>query len=158
MMAFKVVPFPREVAHAARSDRIDPWGEAVTYLPGVDRPAPCRHCMRQTRPGTDLILLRYSPFSARSRSPYAERGPIFLCGEDCAAHSPSDRLPEIVTSRQVNIRAYDARDYMLYAHSQLADGREAEGVAAKLLEEPGVRQVHIRTALHGCFLCAVERA
>ena len=89
---------------------------------------------------------------------YAERGPIFLCGDDCAAHSQPDRLPEIVTSRQVNIRAYDARDVMLYAHSQLADGREAETVVSKLLEEPGVRQVHIRTALHGCFLCAVERA
>src|SRR5215468_3060912 len=128
MTAFKIVPFSRDVLHAARSDRIDPWGEAVTYLPGVPHAAPCRHCMRQTRPGADLILLKYSPFSSRSRSPYAERGPIFLCGEDCAAHSPPDSLPEIVTSRQVNIRAYDARDFMLYAHSQLADGRDAEGV------------------------------
>ena len=158
MMAFKVVPFPREVAHAARSDKVDPWSGAVTYLPGVERSAPCRHCMRQTRAGSDLILLSYSPFDHRSRSPYAERGPIFLCGEDCAAHGHPDRLPEIVTSRQVNIRAYDARDFMLYAHSQLADGSDAEGVVAKLLEQPNVRQVHIRTALHGCFLCAVERA
>jgi hypothetical protein len=114
--------------------------------------------MRQTHPGTDLILMRYSPFSARSRSPYAERGPIFLCGGDCAAHAPSDRMPEIVTSRQVNIRAYDAGDTMLYAHSQLADGRDADGVVARLFADPNVRQVHIRTALHGCFLCAVERA
>jgi hypothetical protein len=114
--------------------------------------------MRQTRSGTDLILLKYSPFSIGSRSPYAERGPIFLCGEDCAAHGTPDLLPEIVTSRQVNIRAYDARDFMLYAHSQLADGHEAEGVVTKLLDDLSVRQVHVRTALHGCFLCAVERA
>jgi hypothetical protein len=157
MTPFKVVPFPREVAHAARSDRVDPWGGTATHLPSVDRSAPCRHCMRQTRAGADLILLAYSPFDRRSRSPYAERGPIFLCGDDCAAHSPPDHLPEIATSRQVNIRAYDARDFMLYGHSQLADGREAEGVVARLLEDPDVRQVHIRTALHGCFLCAVER-
>jgi hypothetical protein len=158
MTRFQVVPFPTDVLRAARTHRTDPWGEGATFMPGVDRPAPCRHCMRQTRPGTDLILLKYSPFRRGSPSPYAERGPIFVCGTECAAHAAPDRLPEIVTSRQVNIRAYDERDFMLYAHSTLADGREAEGVVAKLLDEPGVRQVHIRTALHGCFLCAVERA
>ena len=158
MTGFQVLPFPAEVVRTARTHRADPWGEAVTFLPGVDRSAPCRHCMRQTPSGTDLLLLKYSPFSARSRSPYAERGPIFLCGNDCAAHAAPDRLPEIVTSRQVNIRAYDERDVMLYAHSLLADGREADGVVAKLLDDPNVRQVHVRTALHGCFLCAVERA
>lgn len=158
MARFQIVPFPVDVARIARSQRTDPWGETVTYLPGVDRSAPCRHCMRQTPAGTDLILLKYSPFNAKSRSPYAECGPIFLCGQDCAAHAMGDRLPEIVTSRQVNIRAYDKRDVMQYAHSQLVDGSEADGVVAKLLEDPDVRQVHVRTALHGCFLCAAERA
>ena len=158
MAAFHVVPFPADVVRAARAHRIDPWGNVARFLPAVDRSAPCRHCMRGTHPGGDLLLLKFSPFAANSPSPYAERGPIFLCGDECAPYAAHSRLPETVTTRQVNIRAYDAADLMLYGHSQLADGTEAEGVVARLLEDATVRKVHIRTALHGCFLCAVERA
>lgn len=158
MAAFHVIPFPADVVRAARSQRVDPWGGAARFLPAADRSAPCRHCMSGTRPGGDLLLLKYSPFAADSPSPYAERGPIFLCGHDCAPYATPSRLPEIVTTRQVNIRAYDAADLMLYAHSHIADGQDAGDVVARLLEHAGVRRVHIRTALHGCFLCEVQRA
>ena len=157
MTPLRIVPFPADVADAARTTMADAWGERVTVWPAAERHVPCRSCMHDTRLGDDVLLLKFTPFAAASPSPYAERGPIFLCGRACTPFHGEGQLPPIVTSRQVNIRAYDKRDFMLYAHSQLADGREAERIVARLIEDPEVHQVHIRTALHGCFLCAVWR-
>jgi hypothetical protein len=117
---------------------------------------PCRHCLNEVPKDKGVLLVSYQPLERRT--PFAGRGPIFLCADECEAFTRHDEVPEIVASRRINLRAYDKSGKMLYRHSRLAEGAEAGMHLEEMLADAEVSEVHVHTALHGCYLCKFVRA
>ena len=153
-MTFRAVAIDSSFARDVRQGRRDAFGGAAELWRAADR-YPCRHCLDEARMGSDVLLISYKPLE--SETPYAGRGPIFLCAEPCQAYLASNAVPEIVVTRRINLRAYDSSGKMLYLHSRLAEGSEVQLHIGELLADETVREVHAHTALHGCYLCRFIR-
>jgi hypothetical protein len=144
------------LAHQIRASGRDPFGGNADIWLANERRLPCRHCLKEAPLNSTVLLVSYQPLAAHT--PYAGRGPIFLCGHECEAFGDTEEVPEIVASRHVNLRAYAASGQMIYRLSRLAQGQEAGAQAAAMLADDEVAEVHAHTALHGCFLCRFVRA
>ena len=155
MINFRALPIETELALKMRSSGLDPFGGTAEIWVAREPGLPCRHCLEEAPLHGKVLLVSYQPL--QQKTPYAGRGPIFICADDCEAFSERERLPEIVASRHVNLRAYDGTGKMLYAHSKLARGEGAGLEIASMLEDDEVAEVHAHTALHGCFLCKFVR-
>jgi hypothetical protein len=153
-MTFRAVAVDGDFARDVRRSRRDAFGGEAELWRAADR-YPCRHCLDEARMDSDVLLLSYKPLEFET--PYAERGPIFLCAEACPAYSAPNAVPEIVATRRVNLRAYDSSGKMLYRHSRLAEGSEVQLQIEEILADETVREIHAHTALHGCYLCKFIR-
>jgi hypothetical protein len=156
MISFRALPIETELARKMRRSRLDPFGHAAEIWVARERRLPCRHCLEEATLHGNVLLVSYQPL--QGQTPFAGRGPIFICGDDCEAFCERERVPEIVASRHVNLRAYDGSGKMLYTHSKLAKGEDAGQEIASMLEDDEVVEVHAHTALHGCFLCKFVRS
>ncbi len=65
-------------------------------------------------------------------------------------------MPEVLRSRTLSLRAFDAAGMMLDA--DLVEGRALEGAAERLLADPAVAYLHAHFAKPGCFACRIDRA
>jgi hypothetical protein len=153
-MMFRAVGIDSGFARDVRRSRLDAFGGEAELWRAADR-YPCRHCLDEAGMDSDVLLLSYKPLEAQT--PYAGRGPIFLCTEACQAYSAPNAVPEIVATRQVNFRAYDSSGKMLYRHSRLAEGSDAQRQIEEILADETVEEIHAHTALHGCYLCRFIR-
>jgi hypothetical protein len=154
-MKFRALAIDSSFAHAVRKNRRDAFGGQAELWRAADDRYPCRHCLDEARKASAVLLLSYRPLD--QETPFAGRGPIFLCAEACAAFSRSDEVPEIVASRRVNLRAYDLSGNMLYRHSRLVEGSEVQLHIGEILADGEAIEVHAHTALHGCYLCRFIR-
>ena len=155
MISFRALPIETELAHNMRSSGLDPFGHAAEIWVAREPRLPCRHCLEEAPLHGKVLLVSYQPL--QRQTPFAGRGPIFICADDCEAFGERERVPEIVASRHVNLRAYDGSGKMLYAHARLAKGEGAGQEISSMLEDDEVVEVHAHTALHGCFLCKFVR-
>ena len=153
-MTFRAIAVDSGFVREVRQSRRDAFGGEAQLWRADDR-HPCRHCLDEARKDSAVLLISYGPLDRET--PFAGRGPIFLCGEPCAAFSRSDEVPEIVATRRVNLRAYDSSGKMLYRHSRLAEGGEVQLHIGEILADEQVTEVHAHTALHGCYLCRFIR-
>jgi uncharacterized protein DUF1203 len=153
-MRFRTVAVDSSFARDVRQSRRDAFGGVAELWRAADR-YPCRHCLDEARMESHVLLISYKPLE--SDTPFAGRGPIFLCAEPCQAYLGSNGVPEIVATRRVNLRAYDPSGKMLYHHSRLAEGSEVQLHIDEILADETVREVHAHTALHGCYLCRFIR-
>lgn len=142
-------------AKARRDAGPEVYGGAMERLPAGEG-YPCRHCLADIPEGAETLLFLHRPFAGLGS--YSEEGPIFLCAEDCPAFDPAGGLPPILEAREVILRGYDARDRIVYGKAAQARGPEIVAAAARLLEDPALAYLHIRSLLSGCFLCRIERA
>jgi hypothetical protein len=156
MSRFRAVAVDTELAKQVRVNRLDPFGGRTEVWTTGDSRLPCRHCLAEARQGGEVLLISYKPIA--QETPYAGRGPIFICAEECKPFAGEQTVPEIVATRQINLRAYDASGTMLYRHSRIVAGAEAGDHIGALLDDDMVGEVHAHTALHGCFLCKFLRA
>jgi len=113
--------------------------------------APLRCCLRKAGEGEPVVLFRYSP--SAGRGPYEELGPVFVHLERCDGPDELHEVPEALRHARRALRAYDA-------DGRIVDGGVAqpEELTARIeewLAEPGVVEVQVRSATHGCFLFAV---
>jgi hypothetical protein len=115
---------------------------------------PCRVSLQDAEPGERVILV---PFQHQpSNSPYRASGPIFIRETaDAAALAPSV-VPELLRTRLLSVRAYDGNDVMTEA--DVVDGRDLEGLIARLLGDRRVDYLHVHFARPGCYACRVDRA
>jgi hypothetical protein len=156
MSGFRAIALDTDLAKRVRASRFDPFGAKAEVWTARDSRLPCRHCLNEARLNSEVLLISYQPLE--KQTPYAGRGPIFICGDECEGFDRAQTVPEIVAARQVNLRAYDGSGKMLYAYSRLAKGNEAKDHLAEMLKDEDVFEVHAHTALHGCFLCKFIRA
>lgn len=149
---FRIVPLPTEVADRARKVVITGQPDHEIVIADAPDGFPCRHCLRWAEPGEAMILFPYQTIPADR--PYAESGPIFVHQEACARYSTEGEYPAAFQKGRV-IRGYNSRDEITTAE---VAGDEPEGVIEKMLADPEVAFLQVRSVTRGCFTMRVERA
>jgi Protein of unknown function (DUF1203) len=140
-------------------DRIRRGGGDANGQPALIRIAegaanPCRHCLGLIAEGERKLVLAYRPFA--DLHPYAETGPIFLHEERCERYH-ADSLPGwFGFMNPAIVRGYGADDWIRYDTGNVVSGAELDGACRRILGDPTVRYVHIRSK-YNCFQCRVDR-
>lgn len=151
------------LVHAIEPARLD-----LVYATGTDghgnrlRPVaatgqgePLRCCLRYAEPDEQITLISYAPFD--HPSVWTEVGPVYIHAERCDGYAPSGRLPEQLATGPRVLRTYRADDTMNYDHNTVVtDDADLEPIIERLLSEPDVTTVHVRTLAPQCFLYAVS--
>jgi hypothetical protein len=145
---------PTDLVAAYRAGGPDANGQVPERHVASGSGNPCRHCLGQVPEGAPMLVLAHRPFA--SVQPYAEVGPIFLCGEECA-RGGGEALPAMLTSADYIVRGYGADERILYGTGGVIATGQIKMRAAELLADPAVAFVHIRSAKNNCFQCRVER-
>jgi Protein of unknown function (DUF1203) len=147
---FRIHALPPELLDAVR---------AGAYARPVERFAsdggggdPLRCCLRNPRPGEELILFGYEP--PLPDSPYREMGAVIAHAEPCAGPEPG--YPADWLGRPQVLRAYD-RNGRIHDATRTHDGTAPEAVIAEMLASPGVERIHSRNVAWGCYMFAVTR-
>ena len=87
---------------------------------------------------------------------WTEVGPVYIHAARCEGHTPTGRLPEQLATGPRVLRTYRADDTMNYEHNKVViDEVNLEPIIERLLSEPDVTTVHVRTLAPQCFLYAV---
>jgi hypothetical protein len=127
-----------------------PASTARTDLDG----APLRCCLRDSRPGEEVVLTSATPPGPRGA--YVESGPVFLHAHDCGGPRRGGYPDDWRNRRQV-FRAY-GHDGTIVGGDVVEPGTGQEEVAARLLADPDVAFLHTRTVVNGCYLLRIDRA
>ena len=116
--------------------------------------SPLRCCLRDSRPGEELVLAIVSP--PGPQGPYAESGPVFVHADDCGGPAAPGYPDEFRRRIQV-FRAYSPDGRIVGGHVvQPTDDQEA--VARDLLATDGVAFLHSRNLIYGCYMFAIHPA
>lgn len=141
---------------AVRAGGPDAYGRPAERVRAEGGGNPCRHCLREVPDGRDMLILACRPFTALQ--PYAETGPIFLCGDDCARHA-GQGLPDILrTSADYLLKGYSPDERIVYGSGKVVAREDVERYAAALLADPGIAFVDVRSARNNCFQLRIRRA
>lgn len=126
---------------------------AKRYVAG-DKPGfPCRVSLQDAEPGDEVILTNFVHLP--SESPFQSAHAIYIRRSATTAASYTDSLPEMLRSRLLSVRAFDAQDMLVGA--DVIEGDRVEEVIARFFEEPAVQFLHLHFAKPGCFACRIDR-
>lgn len=153
-MTIRFVGLPTRDVEAIRNHRRDAYGEPVEQRIADGDAWPCRHCLRETQAGQGYLILAHRPF--RSRNPYAETGPIFLCAEECAARPASSDIPPILRSANYLVRGYSKDERIVYGSGKVTPTGKIAAYAQELLNHPDIAFVDVRSASNNCFQCRIH--
>ena len=137
---------------AVRKAGVDDFGNRFSAYDATGDGEPLRCCLRFARPGEQIALISWAPFTAVS--PWREVGPVYVHAGRCEGYAGSALPPELDHGPRV-LRTYRADGTMDYDHTTLADAEDLAPAIDGLLTQPGVATVHVRTVLPQCFLYAV---
>lgn len=115
---------------------------------------PCRVSLRDAQPGETVLLLNYEHLPVPG--PYRSRHAIYV-REYANEYRPGvNEIPEVLSSRLLSVRAFDASGMMVDADVVAGD------VAARVIEQqfanPTVAYLHLHNAKPGCYAAQVIRA
>ena len=147
----RYVPIPHDLVDEVRRTRKDRHGHDVEI---VVANGPCRSCLRYSDADEPFILMSYRPLP--DRNPYAEVGPVFIHAAPCTPYSEQTTFPETFAHRPLVLRAYDDNGFIVTA--EVAAAGDAPHVAAALLAEPNVAEVHVRHVSYTCYDFKIVRA
>ena len=149
---YRVIPLRTEVAEAARRAATSGAPDHAVVIPDSPQGYPCRHCLRWAQPGERVILF---PFAAIPPGrPYAEIGPIFVHAEPCERYTATQEFPADFREARV-FRAYNSKQDMIDA--AVVNDRQPEAVIEKLLQNPEIAFVDVRSVTRGCYTFRIER-
>jgi hypothetical protein len=132
----------------------DGHGNRLRPFAATGQGEPLRCCLRHASAGEQITLMSYAPFGLPSV--WREVGPVYIHAARCDGYVPTGRLPEQLATGPRVLRTYRADDTMNYDHnSVILDEVDLEPTIARLLAEPDVATVHVRTVASQCFLYAV---
>jgi hypothetical protein len=115
---------------------------------------PCRVSLRDADIGEPVWLLHFVHHDVPG--PYRGSGPIYVREQAVAAALAPGEVPELLRSRLLSLRAYDA-DGML-VDADVCEGTVLESLVTRLFADPSVAYLHVHNARPGCFNCRIERA
>jgi hypothetical protein len=147
---FMIQAIPADVLAGIRSSGIDASGRPVEKAAdAIGQPLRC--CLRNGRPGDDVILFSYEPPIPGGASPYREVGAVFAHAQDCGGPLSLDSYPSEWLGRSQVLRAYDERGW-IHPASTTHDGTDPVAAINVVLAEPGVVLVHSRNIVYGWFM------
>jgi hypothetical protein len=126
---------------------------AKRYVADSERGFPCRVSLQDAEPGEEVILTNFTHLP--SDSPYHSTHAVFVRKGVTTVAPYHDALPEMLRSRLLSIRAFDANAMMLGA--DVIEGDRAEEAITKLFENPAVEFLHVHFAKPGCYACRIDR-
>jgi len=145
-------PISTPIARAYQSGGLDANGQVPERQ--ISDGNPCRHCLNLIPKGAEMLVLAHRPFPAPQ--PYAEVGPIFLCGHACEAGG-GEALPEILGSPTYIVRGYGPNDRIVYGTGAVVATETLPAEAARRLADPRIAYVHVRSARNNCFQVRIDR-
>jgi hypothetical protein len=154
MTPYDVIAIDPDRLAAMRSRGADELGNEFRAQPAQGW-EPLRCCLAVARAGERIVLISYTPL--RSRSPWAETGPVFVHAGTCDGYPSDAGLPEQLRTGPRVLRAYRADGTLDYdAMAYVGKGDDIEPALLQILETPGVAEVHVRAAVAQCFTFAVR--
>ena len=149
-----VEPIPPGDLREIRAAGTDEAGNRLIPQADAEGGSPLRCCLRETRPGEQVLLMAYTP--PGTRGAYAERGPVFIHAGPCEGYRSPQVYPAGLSHRRQLVRAYDHDGRI--ADGVLADnGDHARAVIREMFARPDVALVHLRNVGYGCYNFAVRR-
>jgi len=135
-----------------RSRGRDDLGNPVQVAGAIGEGEPLRCCLRYARAGEAIMLISYSP---AGQGVWREVGPVYVHADACPGPTCTS-LPEQLRTGPRVLRAYRPDGSMNYAQNTLVpEDQDLEGELRRLLRDPDVSHVHVRTVLPQCFLYSV---
>jgi hypothetical protein len=148
---------PTDTVRALQNGQSDFYGQPAERAVSDGAGNPCRHCLSDTPDGQPMLILAYRPFPFDQ--PYAEVGPIFLCGEACERHQTSGELPSVLqTSPDYLIKGYGANDRIVYGTGVVVAPDKLIAESERIFAAPDVSYIHVRSARNNCYQCKITRA
>jgi Protein of unknown function (DUF1203) len=114
---------------------------------------PCRVSMAHAGLGEELLLLNYEHQPANT--PYRSGHAIYVRRLADRAFDAVDTVPEVLASRLVAVRAFDAQHMMIDA--DVSEGEATGALFEKLLANPNASYLQAHYARRGCYAARVER-
>lgn len=159
-MTFQIQPLPAShFSHlSGASDAALEAAGAIVYVADSKPGFPCRVSLEDAEPGERLLLVNYEHMALPT--PYRSAHAIFvregaLVGGGQARPEPGE-VPDMIASRMLSVRAFDASGMMLDAEA--TGGGEAGQVFERLLAVEGAAWLHVHSAARGCYLAKVVAA
>ena len=115
---------------------------------------PCRVSMAHAEVGEELLLLNHAHQPANT--PYRATHAIYVRRVAERAFDAVDAIPEVMASRLLAVRAFDARHMMIDA--DVCEGEDAAALIERLLANPEARYLQAHYARRGCYAARIERA
>ena len=116
--------------------------------------APLRCCLRDSRPGERLALVRVTP--PGPAGPYAEAGPVYLHADGCSGPADPGYPADFQARRQV-LRCY-GHDGTILGGEVVGPDEDHASVAERLLSDEAVAFVHTRNVVFGCYMLTLSAA
>jgi hypothetical protein len=139
---------------AVHSAGADGHGNQLSPFAATGEGEPLRCCLRYAEAGEQITLISYAPFE--HPSVWREVGPVYIHAAACEGYNPTGRLPEQLATGPRVLRTYRADDTMNYEHNTVVTAEaDLEPIIERLLGNPDVATVHVRTLAPQCFLYAV---
>ncbi len=115
---------------------------------------PCRVSIAHAGIGEEMLLLHYEHQPANT--PYRASHAIYVRKLADRAFDAVDDVPEVITSRLVSVRAFDAEHMMVAA--DVSEGDRTRELFESYLADPKVSYLQAHYARRGCYAARVERA
>ena len=142
---------------AVRSTGTDGHGNRLEPFAASGEGEPLRCCLRYAEFGEQIALISFAPFD--HPSVWTEVGPVYVHSARCDGYTSTGSLPGHLRHGPRVLRTYRADDTMNYDHNTVvADEADLGPIIDRLLSEPDVATVHVRTLAPQCFLYAVSSA
>jgi hypothetical protein len=119
-----------------------------------DARLPCRVSLAHADIGDELLLLNYEHQPANT--PYRSTHAIYVRKVADRAFDAVDSVPDVLSSRLLAIRAFDASHMMIDA--EVSEGVVAAQMFQRFLMNPNTSYLHVHNARRGCYAARVERA
>jgi uncharacterized protein DUF1203 len=114
----------------------------------------CRVSMEHAQLGEELLLLNFEHQPAKT--PYRATHAIYVRRVADRAFDAVDTVPDVLASRLLAIRAFDAQHMMIDA--EVCDGSQAADMFERFLANPQTSYLQVHNAKRGCYAARVERA
>jgi hypothetical protein len=114
---------------------------------------PCRISLTDAEPGQEVILVHHEHHAVAS--PFRASHAIYV-REGETTYDAVDQVPEQLRLRLLSVRSFDRAGMLVGA--DVVDGKQLEGVVARLLDDERASYLHVHYARPGCYAARIERA
>lgn len=126
---------------------------AVRRIAATKPGFPCRISLTDAEVGDEVILVHHEHHAVAS--PFRASHAIYV-RRDEQQFDAVDRVPPMLRSRLLSVRAFDAAGMLVDA--DVADGAQLEPLIERQFADAQVKYLHIHFARPGCYAARVERA